>query len=388
MNRLKNIALVLAAVVLGVASVEMFAFPVLLQGMPTNLLTLTQEFGNVLAQSSKAGVIPRDYIVITGDSYAEGHGDALTTARPGTREPYASAHFIAQRLGRDVVTVGRGGWGSANAALGPGTLVRQAQMSLAHKVPPFSEILFYFYEGNDIGDNLQWARFEFGADLGARPYTPAEIASLVARYRERNRGPLKQLLMLGQANLPAMHFMLKAFDLQVVQGVLRLFNASPDETTRQPSAASQVRIGGKVVALPNRLPSPLADLERSNGLLVLKSSMEAMLAENPAARVTVIYVPTTLSSYDLVVDESARLVEERSAPLRRGVCEIARELGLPFFDTNPAIRAAARQQLLHGPRDWGHFNLEGYRVLGTSIADFYLSPAHDKPPRVCDPQPL
>src|SRR5262249_21639042 len=137
MTVVRNLLLVLAAIVLAMAAIELLLFPYLLRGMPTNLLAMTQEFGNVLAQSSKADVVPQDYIVITGDSYAEGHGDALTTARPGTREPYASAHFIAGRLGRDVVTVGRGGWGSTNAALGPGTLVRESQMSLFYRVPRF-----------------------------------------------------------------------------------------------------------------------------------------------------------------------------------------------------------------------------------------------------------
>jgi hypothetical protein len=34
----------------------------------------------------------------------------------------------------------------------------------------------------------------------------------------------------------------------------------------------------------------------------------------------------------------------------------------------PALRAAAAKALIHGPRDWNHFNDAGYRVLGETLA--------------------
>jgi hypothetical protein len=34
----------------------------------------------------------------------------------------------------------------------------------------------------------------------------------------------------------------------------------------------------------------------------------------------------------------------------------------------PALRAAAATTVIHGPRDWNHFNNAGYRVLGETLA--------------------
>jgi lysophospholipase L1-like esterase len=34
----------------------------------------------------------------------------------------------------------------------------------------------------------------------------------------------------------------------------------------------------------------------------------------------------------------------------------------------PALREAAAGALIHGPRDWNHFNAVGYRVLGEALA--------------------
>jgi lysophospholipase L1-like esterase len=42
--------------------------------------------------------------------------------------------------------------------------------------------------------------------------------------------------------------------------------------------------------------------------------------------------------------------------------------GVRFLDMRPALRAAAANALIHGPRDWNHFNEAGYRVLGEALA--------------------
>ena len=43
--------------------------------------------------------------------------------------------------------------------------------------------------------------------------------------------------------------------------------------------------------------------------------------------------------------------------------------GINFIDTRPAWRKAAAHVPLHGPRDWGHPNEAGYRLLGGLLAD-------------------
>ena len=45
-----------------------------------------------------------------------------------------------------------------------------------------------------------------------------------------------------------------------------------------------------------------------------------------------------------------------------------------FLDLRPAIRVATAQEVLHGPRDFKHFNRKGYEVLGRSVAERFDSP--------------
>src|SRR5262249_9332849 len=154
---------------------EVALFPFVLTTLSSSvILTVTDEFARQLGQSSKAGLVPRDYILITGDSYAEGLGDTLAEVGPHSRQDYASAHVIAEQLGRDVVNVGRRGWGNTNASLAPAMFVARGRMSLLYPVAPPVALFYYFYEVNDFDDNLRWARLGYGVDLGVRPYTLAD----------------------------------------------------------------------------------------------------------------------------------------------------------------------------------------------------------------------
>jgi hypothetical protein len=67
----------------------------------------------VFAQSSKSGVVPRDPVLLLGDSYAQGEGDWVLEADPNRNGPFHSAHVINRLIGRDVVTLGVAGAGSA-----------------------------------------------------------------------------------------------------------------------------------------------------------------------------------------------------------------------------------------------------------------------------------
>jgi hypothetical protein len=59
----------------------------------------------------------------------------------------------------------------------------------------------------------------------------------------------------------------------------------------------------------------------------------------------------------------------RSDELRARVQRIAEACGFGWIDATPRVRAAARSELLHGPKDFGHFNRAGYTLLGEILAE-------------------
>ena len=97
-----------------VAAEAAFAF-VGLRYIPLRLQAYLPEDIRVFAQSSKAGVLPRDPVLLLGDSYAQGYGDWLLESDPNRNGPFHSAHVIQRLSGRDVVALGESGAGSAEA---------------------------------------------------------------------------------------------------------------------------------------------------------------------------------------------------------------------------------------------------------------------------------
>ena len=59
-------------------------FPKFIGKLPLRLYGLVDENLRVLAQNSKKSQFPKEYIAITGDSYAIGVGDWLTETQKGS----------------------------------------------------------------------------------------------------------------------------------------------------------------------------------------------------------------------------------------------------------------------------------------------------------------
>ena len=69
---------------------------------------------------------------------------------------------------------------------------------------------------------------------------------------------------------------------------------------------------------------------------------------------------------------SIRAATERVATSSDLTCALVREASVRhrvgFVDARPPLRQAAATEVIHGPRDWEHFNKIGYRVFGEVLA--------------------
>lgn len=96
----------------------------------------------------------------------------------------------------------------------------------------------------------------------------------------------------------------------------------------------------------------------------MRSSVKSALAN--AALVLVLNNVRALSVGDIDVASQRTCEQIRKLTMAQGV---------RFLDMRPALRAAAANALIHGPRDWNHFNDAGYRVLGETLAQTMDDPA-------------
>ena len=323
------------------------------------------DIAEVFSQTSKAGTSPHDYIALLGDSYAEGQGDGLLAAGGDRAKFVHSAHVLHRLIGRDVVSLGLGGAGSVQAMVRQPARILNGDCFLYPRLEPPRQIFVYFYEGNDLDENGYIAARV--ADAGAVTH------ETIARYVGEHYGApprFRCFTDLGETTFKMAHFLIT--------------NAESFETLRKPSAHNKVLSGGAPHAAP-ALQKPPAEMDagaREAALTVFDVSLE-WLRRNFSAPVTIVYLPSPAAIYrhaEASVEVYTRWPLNEVQPMpaadiyaaSQRTCEQIRDLtlarGARFIDMRPALRAAAASAVIHGPRDWNHFNVAGYRVLGETLA--------------------
>lgn len=392
-------------VVLGVATttiwlvLELVVLPIWVHRLPLRLHGwIVNGAVRTLAQSSKARARPVDYVALLGDSYAAGEGDWRLTVDAGTNPPHHSAHLIHATTGRDVVSFGHAGSGSLRGIVTePITQVDYLRDTWRFGIEDPTEILVYFYAGNDLDDNLEDLRLRY--DAGYEPDRPRgrrPAAASFDRFLDEvviGEGWLSQ----KREHFHAVHNFYVVRSMQWVfeewRESARLPRTEPRPLEPQFAAPrargphSVVEVGGQRLETPIPLQAPAPKLneeETRTALWVFERALLRAAERFEDSRFRVLYIPAALLVYpmapvpELVQEDHALsgrpwlfeppFLEARSDSLCANVAEISGRLGIDFRDARPALRAAGAARFLHGPRDWKHLNREGYEVLAAEAA--------------------
>jgi len=381
---LGNALLVLASIAVAYVACEFILFRILLPTWPPGVRTYLPETADVLVQNSKAGAIPHDYTAILGDSYSEGIGDWLLDVGEDRSKPFHSANIIQDLTGHDVVSFGREGIGSAEALVRmPTHILEGSKCFLFPRLPEPSRMVVYFYEGNDIQDNLSFLR-KVAAEYGSSD------ARTVAEYLSNDYG-----------TFAAWRCHLHLGDTIGRMGRLYYYALTrrPDLAAVPEDGPNRLIVGGREIHPPH-LEGPAVDMqddEIETGARVFDQSLDWLRHRFAGVPVTVVYIPSALSVYRLAGDHVTYMSRPvpGNPPWRRGeapVAKVARNSDLlsglireaslrqavDFVDARPALRQAAAGRLVHGPKDWNHLNEAGYRVLGQLVAEHLQSVTSDR----------
>ena len=344
----------------------------------------------VLGQRSKVGLWPRDYVLVLGDSYAEGQGDWLDGVwREGEHPAFQATDVLHEHSGRDVVTFGRGGANSV-ASIVYVTQKRFAALSRIGFGQP-SDVLIYFYEGNDVTDNLVEAQRRYG--LGERDvssYADQELDEFILlRAKEGYRAGLPGLLY-------STYFLLDGSKQLLSEGEVQ---AQVDEIQVASEAAADLeenvfRAGAEHYRFEGEAQGPALEFSEAEIDLALRIFERSLLWARRRfedSSITLVYLPSPLTCYEMISPEvvidardgrarvhDSERIRERSDELRARVRALADELELRLVDTTPKMRALAQKGLIHGPGDGRHFNRRGYTALGEILADELASPVRSQ----------
>jgi hypothetical protein len=304
---------------------------------------------------------------------AEGPGDALLAAGENEARAIHAAHVVHDLTGKDVVSFGRGGSSSAEGLVRqPARILGGSGCFIFPTIEEPSRIFAYFYEGNDIQDNLGF------------------ITKVTRKLGRSDAQAIDSYLSDNYAKFSAWQCHLYLFDIasRMSRFFYKYYYVGVDPYRKQyVPGGSGIQVGEQAVDAPAPLDGPaleVAEADIRSGIMVFDRSLAWLRARFPAVPITVVYVPTALSIYRLTSASYRYSIEPREEnrsdwatveQIARNsdlLCGQVRDAtvrhGAGFLDTRPGLREAASQRVLHGPVDWVHFNEQGYRALGGILA--------------------
>jgi hypothetical protein len=375
MLKLKAIAinslLIVVSTIVGYLILEAIFFRIVLPDMRFSVRPFLPETPGVLVQTSKAGYAPRDYIAILGDSYAEGVGDEMLELNGNEAKSFHAAHVIHDRTGRDVVTFGQGGAGNAEAYVRlPTRAIEGSHCPIFPSIEDPTQILAYFYEGNDIEENLVFTR------KVSRQYGRSD-AGAIDRYLSEQYGRFASWrchFYLGD-NISRMARFLNEYYVKKVDPFHTSDNGQNTFALADGHSPAPPVLGPALAVDPVGIRTAIE---------VFDHSLAWLRRRFPRAPITVVYIPSPLATYRVATPHVAYFAiedagylprpgaAEQVAPNSDRICNLVREVaarqGTGFLDARPTLRAAAAVRPIHGPIDWLHFNHAGYQIFGELLA--------------------
>lgn len=384
---MKNLLLTCFSLIITYLFLEFVVFYYAMPFLPLKLHGHVDEGIQILLQSSKKATIPKDYIAIVGDSYAKGYGDWLFSANPDSNPPFHSAHIINDLTGRDVVNFGLSGAGSLIALLAqPIPKFQFINSSFRFEMDQPSRVVVYFYEGNDLNNNLSELR-----------KITAPESNKNANYYLSHPEEFRQKIDTAMIKNDPLHerskttvFSDELYGLYFVDSMLSITLPVNQPRKWTIGGNNLIIVNGKLVAAPDALQSPALELtedEINLSVYVFEQSLTVLQSYFNKSRFVVVYIPSPLASYKLgseFVDIEtyegrsrrypASFVAERSSLICNKILNVARQQGIDFVDSRASIRELASKEIIHGPLDWWHFNQSGYTALGHVVADYIKKP--------------
>jgi len=391
-------------------TLEIFCLPIFFRYLSHGAYPFLGEGVSFALQRTKKSVMPENYVAIVGDSYAQGLGDEYYEGNHTASAEYGSAPFLYKALKQDVISFGTAGNSSISAMVTQPVLAQKFfNKSWRTSLEAPEKILVYFYEGNDFSDNIEYFRYTkkrvvFDQNKSLEPgYFEHYIHKAAIDTHPWNQ-KIENMQWYDQLYLAK--FVGKAAPILVASLFISGGETAESEQSvhdsplnikgrfgwKAPGTTNQVFVKGVVTHIPDKLQVPsslsLNEDEKKLSLQAYQESLRWMKKFYPESAITVIYLPSVISTYHLASAEvygqhfrkeeggrfSAEAVRQQSDWGEQNIRALTEAEGVDFIDARPVMLEASKTKLLHGPHDWNHLNREGYRALAEAILQEIHSP--------------
>lgn len=342
-----------------------------------------------LLQTSKEGTEPKNYIAIFGDSFGFGAGDHFGHVQYQSNPLFNVTHHLHQRMQRDFISFAIPGSSNLCGWIeDPIVSMNYINATWFHHIEQPSEILLYFYEGNDIQDTYRDLQDRYL--IGGYQKEKMEDASYFSEFIQKEMLERNQINIKSRQLNAGDNFMLLSYAENAKQEIEKRekfseFIKSISEKKPKPGETNIAMIKNIATAMPDNLQPPPVEMQKeeiSDTLIFIKSITQYVKNEYANSAISIIYIPSTITSYQMISDTvsiynpggetqfSTDLARRISNQLCNEIRDIAMTNNMGFYDTRSGITSHGRSNLLHGPFDWGHFNEAGYTALSNEIFNY------------------
>ncbi len=322
--------------------------------------------------------------------------------------------MIFKKTGIDVVSFGQAGAGSFDGIWSePVTQFLYINSVRDYKLSPPKDILIFFYEGNDIYDNIQFLRdnlLETEKEQTERmkfkkikDFLNAEFEKVLNRQFDNS---IWKNMLFTRSILHGTSNLAEEWGLSNKQPKNKdLYNKVMPEgkgafalIDGKKVQLNLAMMNWKKVGLPTHLQGPpsfaLNNEERVAGskdnliglsVNVFEQSLVRLASFFPQVKIKIIYIPSPVSSYKMVsshihfrgfmqdIDVMETIeIEKRHIKLCNTIKRVTRNHNFSFVNSTKSLKKATSTGFVHGPIDWDHFNKRGYQVLSEDLAELFL----------------
>ncbi len=372
-----------------------------LKDLPYKFLNHTTGLIHKLGQYSKKEVIPKNYLAIVGDSNVYGFGPWLYDNSWSMGQPsFATHHLLHSALAQDVVSFGYPGYGSFGSSIHMVGELRTLQRSwMWSKIEDPQEILFVFYEGNDLINNLHEIQ-QRGLDLNASidlHYTNKlkEIFTKAANKLSEETSWTDHIASWNLFSGLTKNYWKKFFPENK-----KYFDRDLDTSEKGMSSLNKIQNSASNLAIINGKEKELgysegpalllSDKEINLSLKITEQSLSYLKSNFTKSKISVVYLPSSLSIYRFADCEISPApldiwgnkrnglfkpseAKEKNRLIRKNLSKMTSNLGFAFIDCTEYLQQQSNSHLLHGPRDPIHLNRQGYESFAHAIYSYLNS---------------
>ena len=316
----------------------------------------------------------KDTTLVLGDSYAMGQGDGWLYDDYN----YSSLHFLHNNNKKNYLNFGKPGGRSITSFREFFYRYNQINSSLfLPKIHSPKEMIFFFYEGNDLIDNYKFYKKNNKEKLSEKNFVFNEIENY-ENYKFRKLNIYFPLISASKNIL--LEKFIHHFYLPYARKKLEKKNLEKKYNNKKikETILNEIYLNKETFKVEGNIENPgyfLNEEELEISINIFFNCIKYFKSKFPKTNITVLYIPSPASIYnwsnglkiknennEITNISKKEILETNNYIISKFKYYLSKE-SVNFINSTEKFREFSVYEFLHGEHDKDHFNVRGYQIM-------------------------